>query len=60
MIMLLQGKDTTYADSKALKSSKNFFTELQDNTSLKRKSTNKKKLSNDLQTNESSAKRFKL
>lgn len=60
VILLLQGKNTTYADSKALKSSKSFFTELQDNTSLKRKSSNKKKLIKDSQTNESSAKRFKL
>lgn len=57
-----QGKHTANDENKALKSSKTFFTQLQDNISstVKSKSMGKKKSATDFSKEESSAKRFKL
>lgn len=57
-----QGKNTADDESRALKSSKNFFKQLQDNvTTVKSKSLGKKKkFVSDSSQHESSAKRFKL
>ncbi|XP_031618812.1 U3 small nucleolar ribonucleoprotein protein MPP10 [Contarinia nasturtii] len=59
---VIKGKSSTNDENKALKSSKSFFTQLQDNISstVKSKSLGKKKSRGDLTKDESSAKRFKL
>lgn len=59
-LFFLQTKNTSN-DEKALKSSKAFFTQLQDNAnSSKLKSNNKKKSTTDLSRQEGNAKRLKL
>lgn len=62
IVFLFQSNDALNNESKALKSSKSFFTQLQDNVSstIKSKINGKKKSISDLSKQESSAKRFKL
>lgn len=59
-IWFFQGQHEVAFDNKALKSSKTFFSHLQDNFSSKTKNELKKKSRNDSSKLESNAKRFKL
>lgn len=61
-LCIFQGKKSTNDENKALKSSKSFFTQLQDNATStnKTKSMGKKKSSTDVLQHETKAKRFKL